>query len=199
VIFGGVGSGLYGLLAFAIVTVFVAGLMVGRTPEYLGKKIEAYEMKMASLIVLIPCAVALIGTAVAVVGPGLTYAADSEIKSNLNNPQAHGFSEVLYAFSSAGNNNGSAFAGLSANTLFYNTALGISMFFARYWLAIPILAIAGSLAQKKIIPASSGTLPTHTPLFVLLLASVVLIVGALTFLPALALGPIVEHLQLYAS
>jgi K+-transporting ATPase ATPase A chain len=191
IIFGGVGSGLYGLLAFAIVAVFVAGLMVGRTPEYLGKKIEAFEMKMASIIILIPCAVVLIGTAVAVITP--------QGKATIFNPAAHGFSEVLYAFSSAGNNNGSAFAGLGANTPFYNTALGMAMFFSRYWLAIPILAIAGSLAQKKTIPVSSGTLPTHTPLFVVLLTSVVLIVGALTFLPALALGPIVEHLQLYAS
>jgi K+-transporting ATPase ATPase A chain len=191
IIFGGVGSGLYGMLAFAIVAVFVAGLMVGRTPEYLGKKIEAYEMKMASLMILIPPAVVLIGTAVAVVAPqGL---------ATIYNPKAHGFSEVLYAFSSAGNNNGSAFAGLGANTLFYNTALGLAMFFARYWLAIPILAIAGSLAAKKAVPPSSGTLPTHTPLFVILLASVVVIVGALTFLPALALGPIVEQLQMYAS
>jgi K+-transporting ATPase ATPase A chain len=190
VIFGGVGSGLYGMLAFAIVAVFVAGLMVGRTPEYLGKKIEACEMKMASLVILIPCAVVLIGTAVAVVAPqGL---------ATIFNDKAHGFSEVLYAFSSAGNNNGSAFAGLGANTLFYNTALGMAMFFARYWLAIPILAIAGSLAAKKHVPPSSGTLPTHSPLFVVLLASVVVIVGALTFLPALALGPIVEQLQMYA-
>jgi potassium-transporting ATPase potassium-binding subunit len=191
VIFGGVGSGLYGMLAFAIVAVFVAGLMVGHTPEYLGKKIEAYEMKMASLIILIPCAVVLVGTAVAVVGPGLEYpgANPGEVKSNLNNPGAHGFSEVLYAFSSAGNNNGSAFAGLTANEPFYNTALGLAMFLARYWLAIPMLAIAGSLAAKKIVPVSSGTLPTHTPLFVVLLASVVIIVGALTFLPAaLVLG-----------
>jgi K+-transporting ATPase ATPase A chain len=191
IIFGGVGSGLYGLLAFAIVAVFVAGLMVGRTPEYLGKKIEAYEMKMASLIVLIPCAIVLIGTAVAVVMPSG--------KATIFNPAAHGFSEVLYAFSSAGNNNGSAFAGLGANTVFYNTALGLAMFFSRFWLAIPTLAIAGSLAQKKVVPVSSGTLPTHTPLFVVLVTSVVLIVGALTFLPALALGPIVEHLQLYAA
>jgi K+-transporting ATPase ATPase A chain len=191
IIFGGVGSGLYGLLAFAIVAVFVAGLMVGRTPEYLGKKIEAFEMKMASLMILIPPALVLIGTAVAVVTPqGL---------SSLQDRGAHGLSEVLYAFSSAGNNNGSAFAGLNANTPFYNTALGLAMFFARYWLAIPILAIAGSLAQKKAIPVSSGTLPTHTPLFVILLTSVVLIIGALTFLPALALGPIVEQLQLYTS
>ncbi len=191
IVFGGVGSGLYGLIAFAIVAIFIAGLMVGRTPEYLGKKIEAFEMKMASLIILIPCAVVLIGTAVAVTLPAG--------KATIFNPGAHGFSEVLYAFSSAGNNNGSAFAGLGANTIFYNTALGLAMFFARYWLAIPILAIAGSLAQKKIVPASSGTLPTHTPLFVALVAIVIVIVGALTFLPALALGPIVEHLQLYSS
>jgi K+-transporting ATPase ATPase A chain len=191
VIFGGVGSGLYGMLAFAIKAVFVAGLMVGRTPEYLGKKIEAFEVKMAALVILIPCAVVVIGTAVAVMTPAG--------KATIFNPGAHGFSEVLYAFSSAGNNNGSAFGGLGANTPFYNTALGIAMFLSRYWLAIPMLAIAGSLAKKKIVPASSGTLPTHTPLFVMLLASVVLIVGALTFLPALALGPIVEHLQLFAS
>jgi K+-transporting ATPase ATPase A chain len=191
IIFGGVGSGLYGLIAFAIVAIFVAGLMVGRTPEYLGKKIEAFEMKMASIIILVPCAVVLIGTAVAVTSPAG--------QATVFNPGAHGFSEVLYAFSSAGNNNGSALAGLGANTVFYNTALGIAMFFARYWLAIPILAVAGSLAQKKIVPVSSGTLPTHTPLFVVLVTSVVLIVGALTFLPALALGPIVEQLQLYSS
>jgi K+-transporting ATPase ATPase A chain len=206
VVFGGVGSGLYGMLAFAIVAVFIAGLMVGRTPEYLGKKIEAYEMKMASLVILIPCAVVLIGTAVAVVGPGLEYpgAAKSnmgpgEVKSNLNNLGAHGFSEVLYAFSSAGNNNGSAFAGLTANEPFYNTALGLAMWLSRFWLAIPILAIAGSLASKKVVPVTSGTLPTHTPLFVMLLASVVILVGALTFLPALALGPIVEQLQMISS
>jgi K+-transporting ATPase ATPase A chain len=201
VIFGGVGSGLYGMLAFAIKAVFVAGLMVGRTPEYLGKKIEAFEVKMAALVILIPCAVVLVGTAIAVVGPGLEYpgAGPGEVKSNLNNPGAHGFSEVLYAFSSAGNNNGSAFAGLTANEPFYNTALGLAMWFARFWLAIPILAIAGSLASKKITPVSSGTLPTHTPLFVMLLASVVVLVGALTFLPALALGPIVEQLQMFNS
>jgi potassium-transporting ATPase potassium-binding subunit len=191
VVFGGVGSGLYGMLVFAIIAVFVAGLMVGRTPEYLGKKIEAYEMKMASLVILIPPAVVLIGTAVAVVAPGG--------KATILNPGAHGFSEVLYAFSSAGNNNGSAFAGLGANTPFYNTALGVAMLFARYWLAIPTLAIAGALAAKKTIPAGSGTLPTHQPLFVGLLIGVVLLVGALTFVPALALGPIVEHLMLVAA
>jgi K+-transporting ATPase ATPase A chain len=200
VVFGGVGSGLYGMLMFVIVAVFIAGLMVGRTPEYLGKKIEAYEMKMASLTILIPPLVVLIGTAIAVAGYGLEYkAADTgEIKSNLNNPAAHGFSEVLYAFSSAGNNNGSAFAGLSANTPFYNMALGIAMLIARYWLMIPVLAIAGSLARKKYTPPSAGTLPTHTPLFVVLVVGTVLLVGALTFVPALALGPIVEHLQLIA-
>ena len=191
VVYGGVGSGLYGMLAFALIAVFVAGLMVGRTPEYLGKKIEAYEMKMASLMILIPPAIVLIGTAIAVVVPAG--------KAGMANPGAHGFSEVLYAFSSAGNNNGSAFAGLSANTPFYNTALGFAMLFARYWLAVPALAIAGSLARKKIVPPSLGTLPTHTPLFATLLVGVVILVGALTFIPALALGPIVEHLILIAA
>ncbi|MGH8617717.1 MAG: potassium-transporting ATPase subunit KdpA [Burkholderiales bacterium] len=186
VIFGGVGSGLYGMLVFAIVAVFVAGLMIGRTPEYLGKKIEAFEMKMAAVIVLVPPLCVLAGTAVAVlVDPG---------RAGIANPGAHGFSEILYAFSSAGNNNGSAFAGLSANTPFYNTLLGFAMLFARYWLAIPTLAIAGALAAKKRIPAGAGTLPTHTPLFVALLIGTVIVVGALTFIPALALGPIVEHL-----
>jgi potassium-transporting ATPase potassium-binding subunit len=186
IIFGGVGSGLYGMIVFVIIAVFVAGLMVGRTPEYLGKKIEAFEMKMASLVILIPAALVLGGTAVAVV-----------IKSGLAgiaNPGPHGFSEVLYAFSSAGNNNGSAFAGLSSDTVFYNTMLGIVMFFARFWLMIPVLAISGSLAKKKFTPASVGTLPTHTPLFALVLISIIVLVGALTFLPALALGPIAEYL-----
>ncbi|MDZ4658338.1 MAG: potassium-transporting ATPase subunit KdpA [Bythopirellula sp.] len=196
VIFGGVGSGLYGLLIFAIVAVFIAGLMVGRTPEYLGKKIEAFEMKMASLVILIPPLVVLIGTAWAVSGPGLEYTSGEEMKGNLNNPGAHGFSEVLYAFSSAGNNNGSAFAGLTANEPFYNTALGLAMLASRFWLMIPTLAIAGSLARKKYTPPSAGTLPTHQPLFVIVLVSTVLLVGALTFVPALALGPIVEHLQM---
>ena len=189
VIYGGVGSGLYGMLMFAIIAVFVAGLMVGRTPEYLGKKIEAYEMKMSSLVILITPALVLIGTSV-----GVVTAAG---KAGIANPGIHGFSEILYAFSSASNNNGSAFAGLSANTLFYNTALGLCMLFGRYWLAVPVLAIAGALARKKIVPVGAGTLPTHTPLFVGLLVGVVLLVGALTFVPALALGPIVEHLQLY--
>jgi K+-transporting ATPase ATPase A chain len=191
VVYGGVGSGLYGMLVFAIIAVFVAGLMVGRTPEYLGKKIEAYEMKMASLVILIPPALVLLGTAVAVVTSGG--------KAGTFNPGPHGFSEILYAFSSAGNNNGSAFAGLGANTPFYNISLGLAMFFARYWLAIPTLAIAGSLAGKKLVPPGAGTLPTHTPLFVALLIGVVVIVGALTFFPALALGPIVEHLMMLSS
>jgi K+-transporting ATPase ATPase A chain len=190
VIYGGVGSGLYGMLAFVIVAVFVAGLMVGRTPEYLGKKIEAYEMKMASLILLIPVFTALVGTAI-----GVMTAAG---KAGVLNPGPHGFSEILYAFSSATGNNGSAFAGLSVNTPFYNTALGTIMFIARYWLAIPALAIGGSLALKKKVPvAGAGTLATHTLLFTAWLIAVVIIVGALGFLPALALGPIVEHLMIF--
>jgi potassium-transporting ATPase potassium-binding subunit len=186
VVYGGVGSGLYGMLAFVIIAVFVAGLMIGRTPEYLGKKIEAYEMKMASLIVLIPVLLVLFGTAIAV----MTQAG----KSAAFNPGAHGFSEILYAFSSAGNNNGSAFTGLGTNTSFYNIVLGLVMFFGRYALAIPVLAIAGSLVQKKKVSDTSGTLPTHSPLFIFWLIAVVIIVGALSFLPALSLGPIVEHL-----
>ncbi len=188
VIFGGVGSGLYGMIAFAIIAVFVAGLMVGRTPEYLGKKIEAFEMKMASIIVLVPCALVLAGTAVAVVTKAGT--------ATIFNPGVHGFSEVLYAFSSAANNNGSAFAGLGANNPFYNVALAIGMFLSRYWLVVPALAIARSLAGKKAVPSGPGTLPTHGPIFILFLASVVVLVGALTFFPALALGPIVEHFHL---
>ena len=188
VIFGGVGSGLYGMLAFAIIAVFVAGLMVGRTPEYLGKKIESYEMKMAALIVLLPPLLVLVGTAVAVITPAAL--------SSIYNPGVHGFSEILYAFSSAANNNGSAFAGLGANTPWFNGALGVAMFIGRFWLAIPVLAIAGSLASKKRVTAGAGTLPTHTRLFVMLLVSTVLVVGALTFIPALALGPIVEHLAM---
>ena len=188
VVFGGVGSGLYGMLAFVIIAVFVAGLMIGRTPEYLGKKIEAFEMKMASLMILLPVIIVLLGTALAVAIPAG--------KEAVFNPGAHGFSEVLYAFSSAGNNNGSAFAGLGTNTTFYNIALGLAMFFGRYWAAIPALAIAGSLVQKKKIPVTSGTLPTHTPLFVIWLIAVVIIVGALSFFPALSLGPIAEHLMM---
>jgi len=188
VVYGGVGSGLYGMLAFVIIAVFVAGLMIGRTPEYLGKKIEAFEMKMASLMVLIPVLLVLFGTAIAVITPAGRAA--------VFNPGAHGFSEVLYAFSSTSNNNGSAFAGLSTNTPFYNVILSIAMFFGRYWLAIPALALAGSLAQKKKVPVTTGTLPTHSPLFIFWLIAVVIIVGALSFLPALSLGPIVEHLMM---
>jgi K+-transporting ATPase ATPase A chain len=191
VIFGGVGSGLYGMLVFAIIAVFVAGLMIGRTPEYLGKKVEAFEIKMAAVAVLVPPLVVLAGTAVAVLAdPG---------KAGIANPAAHGFSEILYAFSSAGNNNGSAFAGLSANTPFYNTALGLAMFLSRYWLIVPVLAIAGSFASKKTVPAGAGTLPTHGPLFVALLLGTVFVVGALTFVPALALGPVVEQLQMLSA
>jgi K+-transporting ATPase ATPase A chain len=190
VIFGGVGSGLYGMLAFAVIAVFVAGLMVGRTPEYLGKKIEAYEMKMAAVVILIPPLLVLVGTAIAVLTPAAL--------ASLLNKGAHGFSEILYAYSSMGNNNGSAFAGYNANIPFVNATGGLAMLFARYWLAVPMLAIAGSLARKKLVPPSAGTLPTHTPLFVVLLAGTVILVGALTFIPALALGPIVEHLQMLA-
>src|SRR5579871_3797877 len=187
VIFGGVGSGLYGMLVFAIVAVFIAGLMVGRTPEYLGKKLESFEMKMASLFMLIPPFCALLGTALGVALPAG--------RAGTANPGAHGFSEILYAFSSSAGNNGSAFAGLSANTVFYNVALGLVMWLSRFWPIVAVMAIAGSLASKKYVPASAGTLPTHTPLFVGLLAAVVVIVGALAFFPALALGPVVEELQ----
>jgi K+-transporting ATPase ATPase A chain len=185
VVFGGVGSGLYGMLAFVIVAVFVAGLLVGRTPEYLGHKIESYEMKMASLLILIMPLTVLALTALAAVTQAGT--------SSILNPGAHGFSEVLYAFTSQGNNNGSAFAGLNANTPFYNITGGLAMLISRYWLAVPTLALAGSLVRKKLVPAGEGTLPTHTPLFIFWLIAVVLIVGALNFFPALALGPIVEH------
>jgi potassium-transporting ATPase potassium-binding subunit len=189
VVYGGVGSGLYGMIAFVIVAVFVAGLMVGRTPEYLGKKVESYEMKMASLMVLIPPILILAGTALAV--------SLQAGRTPVLNPGPHGFSEILYTLSSTANNNGSAFAGLATNTHFYNTTLGLVMLAARYWLAIPALAIAGSLAAKKRVPPGAGTLPTHTPLFVGWLLAVVVVVGALSFFPALALGPIVEHLMLH--
>jgi potassium-transporting ATPase potassium-binding subunit len=191
VAFGGVGSGLYGLLMFAIITVFIAGLMVGRTPELLGKKLEAFEMKMAALVILFPSAAVLVGTAIACAFPSLAKAA--------LNPGPHGFSEILYAFSSASNNNGSAFAGLDAGSQFYNFALAVCMLIGRYWVIIPVLAAAGSLARKKIVPPSVGTLPTDTPLFVLLLVSTVCLVGALTFIPALALGPVVEQLRLFSG
>jgi K+-transporting ATPase ATPase A chain len=176
------------MLVFVIIAVFVGGLMVGRTPEYLGKKVEGFEMKMASLVALVPIFFILIGTAIAVVIPAGV--------AGVSNPGPHGYSEILYAFSSCGGNNGSAFAGLNANTPFYNTALGIVMFCCRYFSAIPILAIAGNLAEKKTVPVSAGTLPTHTPLFIVWLIGVVLIVAALSFFPALALGPIVEHLMM---
>jgi K+-transporting ATPase ATPase A chain len=191
VVFGGVGTGLYSMLIFAIVGVFIAGLMIGRTPEYLGKKIEAFEMKMSSIAILVMPFIVLTGTAVAVsVDAG---------RAAVANPGAHGFTEILYAFSSAGNNNGSAFAGLSANTPFYNVALGIVMWLGRFWPIVAVLAVAGSLAAKKRIPVSVGTMPTHGPTFVVLLIGTVLLVGALTFVPALALGPIVEHIMLWAA
>ncbi len=188
VIYGGVGSGLYGMLVFVIVSVFIAGLMVGRTPEYLGKKIQAFEMKMASIAILVPCAAVLIGTAIAVM--------TVDGRAGILNPGAQGFSEVLYALTSASNNNGSAFAGLTANTPFYNTLLGICMLFGRFWVMIPVLAIAGSLAAKNTVPPSAGTLPTHTPLFVAVLAAIVVLVGVLTFVPALALGPVAEYFHM---
>ncbi|MCY0987986.1 potassium-transporting ATPase subunit KdpA [Nannocystis sp. ILAH1] len=188
VVFGGVGSGLYGMLVFAILAVFLAGLMVGRTPEYLGKKIEAFEVKMAALVILLPSAGVLVGTAIAV--------ASEAGRAGISNPGIHGFSEVLYGFSSASNNNGSAFAGLGANSFFYNLALGLCMLIGRYGIIVPVLALAGALARKQTVPPGPGTMPTHTPLFVFLLAAIVVLVGALTFVPALALGPIVEHLQM---
>jgi potassium-transporting ATPase potassium-binding subunit len=187
VVYGGVGSGLYGMLAFVIIAVFIAGLMIGRTPEYLGKKIEAFEMKMASLMVLIPILAVLSGAAIAVATPAG--------RAVIFNPGPHGFSEILYAFSSASNNNGSAFAGLGTNTVFYNVTLGLVMLVGRYWLAIPVLALAGSLVAKRKAPETPGTLPAHTPLFVFWLIAVIVIVGALSFLPALSLGPVVEQLM----
>ena len=190
VVFGGVGSGLYGMLIFAILAVFIAGLMIGRTPEYLGKKIESHEMKLTSIAILVTPIVVLVGTAIAVlVGAG---------KAGIANPGAHGFSEILYALSSAGNNNGSAFAGLSANTPFYNTLLAFVMWFGRFGMIVPVLAIAGSLAAKKRLPVTAGTMPTHGPLFVSLLIGTVLLVGLLNYVPALALGPVVEHLMLWS-
>ncbi len=189
VVFGGVGTGLYSILVFAIVGVFIAGLMIGRTPEYLGKKIEAFEMKMTSIAILVMPIIVLVGTAIAV--------STSAGQAGVGNPGAHGFSEILYGFTSAGNNNGSAFAGLSANTPFYNVALGLVIWFGRYWPIVAVLAVAGSLAAKKRVPVSSGTMPTHGPTFVVLLIGTILLVGALTFVPALALGPVVEQLMLW--
>jgi K+-transporting ATPase ATPase A chain len=191
VVFGGVGSGLYGMLVFAIMAVFIAGLMIGRTPEYLGKKIESYEMKMTSIAILMTPLLVLGGTAIAVIA--------AAGQAGIFNPGAHGFSEVLYAFTSAGNNNGSAFAGLSANTPFYNVMLAIAMWFGRLAVIVPVLAMAGSLAAKKRIAVSAGTMPTHGPLFVALLIGTVLLVGLLNYVPALALGPVVEHFMLWAG
>ena len=191
VVFGGVGTGLYGMLIFAILAVFIAGLMIGRTPEYLGKKIEAHEMKLVSSAILVTPILVLAGTALAVMaGAG---------KAGIANPGAHGFSEILYALTSAANNNGSAFAGLSANTPFYNVLLGIAMWLGRFGVIVPVLAIAGSLAAKKRLPVTGGTMPTHGPLFVFLLIGTVLMVGLLNYVPALALGPMVEHLMLWAG
>ncbi|MGB6488239.1 MAG: potassium-transporting ATPase subunit KdpA [Steroidobacteraceae bacterium] len=189
VVFGGVGTGLYSMLIFAIIGVFIAGLMIGRTPEYLGKKIEAFEMKMSSVAILVMPFIVLMGTAIGV----STTAGQAAVA----NPGAHGFSEILYSFTSAANNNGSAFAGVSVNTVFYNTVLGLVMWLGRYWPIVAVLAIAGSLAAKKRIPVTAGTMPTHGPTFIILLIGTVLLVGALTFVPALALGPIVEHLTLW--
>ncbi len=190
VVFGGVGSGLYSMLIFAIIGVFIAGLMIGRTPEYLGKKIEAFEMKMSAIAILVMPFIVLTGTAIAV-----SVAAG---RAGVANPGPHGFSEILYAFTSAGNNNGSAFAGISADTPFYNIALGVVVWLGRFWPIVAVLAVAGSLAAKKRIPVSAGTMPTHGPTFIALLIGTVLLVGALTFVPALALGPIVEHLMLWS-
>jgi K+-transporting ATPase ATPase A chain len=191
VVFGGVGAGLYGMLIFAIMAVFIAGLMIGRTPEYVGKKIESFEIKMTSIVILVTPFLVLVGTAVAVM--------TADGRAGIFNPGAHGFSEILYAVSSAANNNGSAFAGLSANTPFYNTLLGVVMWFGRFAFIVPVLAIAGSLARKKRIEVTAGTLPTHGPLFVALLVGTVVLVGALTYVPALALGPVIEQLQLHAA
>ena len=190
VVFGGVGSGLYGMLVFALLAVFIAGLMIGRTPEYLGKKIESYEIKMVSLAILVTPLLVLVGTAIALMSEAG--------QAGISNPGAHGLSQVLYALSSAANNNGSAFAGLSANTPFYNVLLAIAMWFGRFAIIIPVLAVAGSLAAKKRLEVTAGTMPTHGPLFVVLLIGTVMTVGALTYIPALALGPVVEHLQLFA-
>ena len=191
VVFGGVGSGLYGLLIYALIAVFIAGLMVGRTPEYLGKKVEAFETKMASLVILLPAAAALVGTAIACVVPAGT--------ATLGNPGPHGFSEILYAFSSGANNNGSAFAGITVSGNFYALAIGVCMLIGRFGVIVPVLAIAGSLAKKQRVAHSAGTLPTHTPLFVGMLVGTIVLVAALSFIPALALGPVVEQLQLSAA
>jgi potassium-transporting ATPase potassium-binding subunit len=189
VVFGGVGSGMYGMLMFVLLTVFIGGLMVGRTPEYMGKKLGVFEIKMASLVLLIPAILVLLGTALAV----MTEAG----RAGIQNPGAQGFSEILYAYSSAANNNGSAFAGLTASSPFYNISLGIVMLLGRYLLIIPVLAIAGSLAEKNTVPFSAGTLPTHTPIFTSMLVGIIILIGVLTYVPALALGPVAEHLHLF--
>jgi K+-transporting ATPase ATPase A chain len=188
---GGVGTGLYSILVYAILGVFIAGLMIGRTPEYLGKKIEAFEMKMASVFILTTPFAVLVGTAVAV----MTLAG----KAGVGNPGAHGFSEILYGFTSAANNNGSSFGGLTATTVFYNVATALAMFIGRFWPIVAALAIAGSLAAKKRVPVTEGTMPTHGPLFVILLIGSILLIGVLTYVPALALGPVVEHFTLAAA
>jgi K+-transporting ATPase ATPase A chain len=192
VIFGGVGAGMYGILIYVILSVFIAGLMVGRTPEYMGKKVEAYDVKMAMLNVLIFPLTILVFTAISSVSPSFGT-------SQLNNAGPHGLSEMLYAFTSGTGNNGSAFAGISANTYWYNTTIGFAMLLGRFFMIIPMLALAGSLGRKKAVPPSLGTFPVTTPLFTTLLVSVILIVGALTFFPVLSLGPIVEHLLMYAG
>jgi K+-transporting ATPase ATPase A chain len=191
VIYGGVGSGLYGMLLFVLLTVFIAGLMVGRTPEYLGKKVQSFEIKMACIAILMPPLFVLGGTAIA--------ALCDAGKAGLLNTGAQGFSEILYAFTSAANNNGSAFAGLTANSPFYNTALGLCMLFGRFMVLLPVLAIAGSFAAKNSVPSSAGTLPTHTPLFITFLVGVVMMVGVLTYVPSLALGPVAEHFNLLSK
>jgi len=192
IIFGGVGSGLYGMLIFVVLAVFIAGLMVGRTPEYLGKKIESYDVKMSMLYVLIFPLVILVLTAISVLSPGFGT-------SQLNNAGPHGLSEILYAFTSATGNNGSAFAGISANTYWYNTTIGMAMLVGRFLMIVPMLAVVGNLARKKLVPPSLGTFPVTTPLFTVLLVSVIVVVGALTFFPALSLGPIVEHFLMHAG
>jgi K+-transporting ATPase ATPase A chain len=187
-VIGGLGSGMYCMLMFVLLTVFIGGLMVGRTPEYLGKKLGAFEIKMVSLVMLVPTILILLGTALAV-----------SMEGSAPGTGSHGLSQVMYAFSSAANNNGSAFAGISSNTPFYNLALGVVMFLGRYWLIIPVLAVAGSLVEKNTVPVSAGTLPTHTLLFTLLLVGVILMVGVLNFVPPLVMGPFVEHLLLTAG
>lgn len=188
IIYGGVGSGLYGMLMFIIIAVFIVGLMVGRTPEYMNKKIHSFDVKMASIAILVPCFCILLGTALALM--------NDTAQSSILNSGSHGFTEILYALTSASNNNGSAFAGLAANNLFFNLLLGLCMLFGRFWIIIPVLAIAGSFAQKDTVAPSVGTMPTNTSLFILVLTAIILLIGILTFIPALALGPIAEYLSI---